>query len=424
MRERFDILVVGVGPAGIAAALSAVEAEQRVGLVDDNPAPGGQIWRSGVSQPAAARSLLAKLDAAPVQRLQGWRVLDSAERGVLRAECENECADLRYGKLILATGARERFLPFPGWTLPNVMGAGGLDAMVRGGLPIAGKRVVVAGTGPLLLAVAAHLARKGAIVVAICEQASLRRLVRLAGHLVKEPAKLLQGIEHSAATFGAKFYTSCWAAAANGREKLETVTLERNGKRWDERCDYLACGYHLIPNLELPVLLGCRIEDGFVTTDDLQRTSVADVFCAGEPTGIGGVELALLEGQIAGLAAAGKIEEAKKLALRRRRSLGFVRALRDATVLDPRLKSLASESTIVCRCEDVAFGALRIHPNWRAAKLHTRCGMGPCQGRICGAATEFLFGWTAVSGESGIRPPVFPARVSSLTTIAWDKKET
>lgn len=245
MRERFDILVVGVGPAGIAAALSAVEAEQRVGLVDDNPAPGGQIWRSGVSQPAAARSLLAKLDAAPVQRLQGWRVLDSAERGVLRAECENECADLRYGKLILATGARERFLPFPGWTLPNVMGAGGLDAMVRGGLPIAGKRVVVAGTGPLLLAVAAHLARKGAIVVAICEQASLRRLVRLAGHLVKEPAKLLQGIEHSAATFGAKFYTSCWAAAANGREKLETVTLERNGKRWDERCDYLACGYHL-----------------------------------------------------------------------------------------------------------------------------------------------------------------------------------
>jgi len=425
MSERFDTLVVGAGPAGIAAAVSAAAAGQRVGLVDDNPAPGGQIWRSGASQPAAARSLLAKLDAAPVQRLQGWRVFDSAEHDVLRAECENECADLFYRKLILATGARERFLPFPGWTLPYVMGAGGLDAMVRGGLPISGKRVVVAGTGPLLLAVAAHLARKGAIIAAICEQASVRRLIRLAAHLVNEPAKLLQGIEYSAATFGAKFFTGCWPAAANGREKLETVTLGRNGKLWDERCDYLACGYHLIPNLELPALLGCRIEDGFVTTDDLQRTSVADVYCAGEPAGIGGVELALLEGQIAGLAAADKTEEAKKLATRRRRSLGFVRALREATDLDPRLKTLALDSTLVCRCEDVSFGALRNHANWRDAKLHTRCGMGACQGRICGAATEFLFGWSTLSGDSGIRPPVFPARVSSFTTsIALNEKET
>jgi NADPH-dependent 2,4-dienoyl-CoA reductase/sulfur reductase-like enzyme len=412
--ERFDILVVGAGPAGIAAAVSAADAGQRVGLVDDNPAPGGQTWRSGASPPAAARSLLARLDAAPVQRLQGWRVFDSPARGVLRAECDNECADLEYGKLILATGARERFLPFPGWTLPNVMGAGGLDAMVRGGLPIAGKRVVVAGTGPLLLAVAAHLARRGATIVAICEQAPLRRLVSFAAHLLNDPAKMLQGIEYSAAAFGSKIYTSCWPASADGKDKLETVTLARKGKRWDERCDYLACGFHLTPNLELPALLGCRIEDGFVVVDDLLRASDPDVFCAGEPTGIGGVELALMEGQIAGLAAAGKSKEATKLAQRRQRRLGFVRALRRATALDPQLKTLASDETLVCRCEDVALGALREQPSWRDAKLHTRCGMGPCQGRICGAATEFLLGWSAVSTHSGVRPPIFPARVSSL----------
>ena len=320
MSEHFDILVVGAGPAGIAAAVSASASGKRVGLVDDNPAPGGQIWRSGTSLGAEARKWLARLDTSPVVRLQGWRVIDHPRHGTLRAENNQDCCDLCYGKLILATGARELFLPFPGWTLPNVMGAGGLDAMVRGGLPIAGKRVVVAGTGPLLLAVAAHLARRGAKIVAVCEQAPLRRFVPFAAHLLSEPAKLLQGITYLMATRGTRFYTGCWPIAASGSEKLESVTLQQSGKNWEVPCDYLACGYHLVPNLELAALLGCRIEDGFVATDDLLQTSVADVFCAGEPTGIGGVELALLEGQIAGLAAAGRTAAAEKLVPRRRRA--------------------------------------------------------------------------------------------------------
>ena len=107
---------------------------------------------------------------------------------------------------------------------------------------------------------------------------------------------MLQGVAYFTATRGTHFYSSCWPIAATGTEKLESVTLQREGKTWDVRCDYLACGFHLVPNLELAALLGCRIEDGFVATDELQRTSVADVFCAGEPTGIGGVDLALLEG--------------------------------------------------------------------------------------------------------------------------------
>lgn len=416
MTEHFDILVVGAGPAGIAAAVSAAGAGKRVALVDDNPAPGGQIWRGGSSQPAAARRWLGKLDAISnsMTRLQGWRVVDSPQAGVVRVESDSGCRDLGYGKLILATGARERFLPFPGWTLPNVMGAGGLDAMVRGGLPIAGKRVVVAGTGPLLLAVAAHLARRGAKIIALCEQAPLSRFLPFIAHLTGEPAKLLQGIQFGAAIRGAKVYTRCWPVAAGGCEKLETVTLQRNGRQWEERCDYLACGFHLVPNLELAALLGCRIEDGFVATDNLQQTSLSDIFCAGEPAGIGGVDLALLEGQIAGLAAVGRTEEAGKLAGRRDRKLGFVHALQAASALDPRLKNLASHATLICRCEDVSFGALRDHANWRDAKLQTRCGMGPCQGRICGAATEFLFGWDAAFQLSAARPPVFPVRVSSL----------
>ncbi len=414
MSESFDILVVGAGPAGIAAAISASTSGKRVGLVDDNPKPGGQIWRSGIPQEAQAGEWFAKLDDAPIVRLQGWRVFDHPEPGTLRAECNQECRDLRYEKLILATGARELFLPFPGWTLPNVMGAGALDAMVRGGLPIAEKRVVVAGTGPLLLAVAAHLARRGAKVVDLCEQAPLRRFIPFAANLLREPSKLAQGVAYFTSTRGTHFCSSCWPIAATGTEKLESVTLQRKGRNWDERCDYLACGFHLVPNLELAALLGCRIEDGFVATDDLLRTSVVDVFCAGEPTGIGGVDLALLEGRMAGLMAAGKMAEAKNLATHRSRRLRFVRALKGVTALDPQLKNLATEPTLVCRCEDVSYGALRQHACWRDAKLQTRCGMGPCQGRICGAATEFLFGWDSAAIESNIRPPIFPTLVSSL----------
>src|SRR6202012_1611375 len=156
---------------------------------------------------------LGKLGSSSISRLSGWSVYDSPARGTLVAECGADHATLHYDRLILATGARELFLPFPGWTLPNVFGAGGLDAMVRGGLPIAGKRVVVAGTGPLLPAVAAHVAAKGADILAICEQASLSRLARLAMHALREPAKLWQGGGYGRAV-GLRLRTGCRPGAA------------------------------------------------------------------------------------------------------------------------------------------------------------------------------------------------------------------
>jgi D-hydroxyproline dehydrogenase subunit alpha len=424
--EHFEILVVGAGPAGIAAAVSAAESGRSVALLDDNPAAGGQIWRSGGRLPEQAQTWLAGLAASGVTRLQGWRVVDSPEPQVLRAEGSGgasaggahtgqggNCADFSYKALILATGARERFLPFPGWTLPNVMGAGGLDAMVRGGLPIAGRRVVVAGTGPLLLAVAAHVAARGAQIVAVCEQASMVRLARFAVRMAGEPGKLWQGAGYGRTIGPGRLKTSCWPVAAHGGDRLRAVTLQQGAKQWEVECDCLACGFHLVPNAELAAMLGCHRTDGFVTTDEMMRTSVRQVYCAGEPTGIGGVDLSLLEGQIAGLAAAGNAAQAQELARQRQSRLGFVRALREACELDPQLRILAAEETIVCRCEDVRYGALRQRKNWREAKLHTRCGMGPCQGRICGAATEFLFGW----GADSVRPPVFPAKVSSLAAL-------
>jgi D-hydroxyproline dehydrogenase subunit alpha len=410
----FDVLVVGAGPAGIAAAVCAAECGMQTAIVDDNPNLGGQIWRGAAEQtpPGEAAPWYFRLQKAGVAILGGERVFDQPEPGLLLAEGDEGLIELRYRKLILATGARERFLPFPGWTLPNVMGAGGLQAMVKSGLPIRGKRVVVAGTGPLLLAVASYLKDHGADVPIICEQASYGRLALFATALWNQPGKISQSLELKRALDGVAFAPSSWVTAAHGRAALESITISRAGKLQTVSCDYLACGFHLVPNVELAQLLGCQIRNGFVHVDDLQQTSVANVFCAGEPTSIGGVELSLIEGQIAGLSAADRAHELSKLFAERDKAQRFARALDQAFRLRPELKKLATPETFVCRCEDVPYARLRPQSSWRSAKLLTRCGMGPCQGRICGPATQFLFDWKPDS----VRPPVYPVRVGSMAT--------
>lgn len=201
--------------------------------------------------------------------------------------------------------------------------------------------------------------------------------------------------------------------AAHGDERLASVTLTDGRKSWDEPCDYLACGFGLVPNVELPALLGCGLRGGAVQVDDWQRTTIPGVFCAGEAVGIGGLDAALVEGAIAGHAAAGNRAAARRLFGRRRRARRFARALDAAFALRSELRALPQPDTIVCRCEDVAWGRLAPYDSWRAAKLQTRCGMGPCQGRICGPALAFLRG---VEPES-LRPPALPARGQSVNRI-------
>ncbi len=311
---------------------------------------------------------------------------------------------------MITTGARELFLPFPGWTLPNVLGAGGLQALVKAGLPIQGKRIVIAGTGPLLIAVAAYMQQNGAEVVALCEQASLGRLVKFGMGLARQPAKLTDAARYGWQGRGVRLRTSCWPTAALGKERLQEVVLNSGGKLHRVKADYLACGFHLVPNCELALLLGCALDGGFVRVDQFQQTSVPDLFSAGETTGIGGVEAALVEGQIAGLAAAGAREKAVSLLKARDATKQFTRLLERTYALNPELRRLATAETVLCRCEDVTLEAARGHGSWRAAKLQSRVGMGACQGRVCGAACEFLFGW----GMESVRPPIQPTLVGSL----------
>jgi D-hydroxyproline dehydrogenase subunit alpha len=416
MTYRFDVLVVGAGPAGIAAAVRAAEEGCKVAIVDENPHPGGQIWRGFPAtrkhskEVVPAGEWMGRLSRASVQAFCGWHIFDAPAPKTLRAACDQEAADFQFKSLIIATGARERFLPFPGWTLPNVLGAGGLQALVKAGLPIEGKHVVIAGTGPLLIAVAAYMQQSGANVVALCEQASLAKLLRFGMRLMRQPAKLADAIRYGWQARGIPLRTNCWPTEILGGEKLERIVLNDGGRRLELKADYLACGFHLVPNCELALLLGCALDGGYVQVDEFQQTSVPDLFSAGETTGIGGVEAALVEGEIAGLAAAGARGKTGSLRKKRDSTRRFANLLDRTYALNPELRKLATSETILCRCEDVTMEAVQPYASWRAAKLQSRVGMGSCQGRICGAACEFLFGW----GMESVRPPIQPTPVSTL----------
>jgi NADPH-dependent 2,4-dienoyl-CoA reductase/sulfur reductase-like enzyme len=409
----YDVVVVGAGPAGLAAACRAAECGRRVAMLDDNPHPGGQIWRAaaGKSPKEAARWMQAAGQHG-VEWIAGARVFDAPAPQRLAVEMFDDECQVGYGSLILATGARERFLPFPGWTLPNVMGAGGLQALAKSGMPLAGKKIVIAGSGPLLLAVGRYMLGHGAKVCLIAEQAPQSALLRFGLRLACHPAKLLQALTLRAGLLSVPYLTSCWPVSAQGGERLRSVTLRRgNGSVWTETCDYLACGFGLIPNLELATLLGCRLSKTGVAVDDFQETSVAGIYSAGEATGIGGLELSLVEGEIAGYAAGGNADRARAHFGGRESHRRFAAALEKTFELREDLRQLPQPGTLVCRCEDVTMERVRACAGWREAKLHTRCGMGPCQGRICGGAVEFLLGWQSES----VRPPVLPARVRSMS---------
>lgn len=408
-----DVVVVGAGPAGMAAASTAARHGCTVCLVDDNGSCGGQIWRNydgsvKAGHPRSFTDLSQSLQSGRVDFRTRTSVVAQPVPNILRVETAGAFEDIGYRKLILATGARERFLPFPGWTLPGVMGAGGLQAMVKAGLPIRGKRVLLAGTGPLLLAVAASLAKRGAQVLGIFEQAALATLAGFCMQLLQHPGKIREGVAYRTMTMAVPFRTSSWVVRAEGENSLQSVNVSINGSIRNFDCDFLGCAFHLVPNLELPRLLSCAIQNGFVCVNRLQETSTKDICCVGELTGVGGLEKALCEGEIAGLVCAGR--PASHLYRKRDRYLRFAKQLEETFALRPQLAKLAEPETFVCRCEDVSRRTLEGLHSWREAKLHTRCGMGPCQGRICGSAAEFIFGWDSEQ----VRPPVLPARVSTL----------
>ncbi|HVS63798.1 MAG TPA: FAD-dependent oxidoreductase [Thermoanaerobaculia bacterium] len=433
--ERTEVLVIGAGPAGLAAAAAASEQGADVLLVDENPFAGGQIWRParGAGPRAQTASLLER--AARSRRLPGAVVFDAdapapsvttgASAGAppprrLRALASGNDAsgddviELVAGRVVLALGATERFLPFPGWTLPGVLGVGGLQAMVKGGMEVRERRVAIAGSGPLLLAVAASLLDAGAHVVGVFEQAPRGPVLRFGAGLVRHPRKLGQALGLLARLRRVRRVHSSWPVRAEGDGALERVIVRRAAKRAVREetieIDLLACAFGLAPATGLASMLGCEVRGGRVVVDELQRTTVPNVLCAGESTGIGGVDLALAEGEVAGCAAAGRLDTARAASRRVRSERRFAETLERAFALREELRELPRDDTVVCRCEDTSWGAIRTRRDARQAKLETRCGMGPCQGRVCGPALEVLCGWE----RERPRPPLIPVPFHAL----------
>ncbi|WP_369393639.1 FAD-dependent oxidoreductase [Streptomyces sp. CG1] len=469
MTERAHLAVVGAGPAGLAGALAAADRGVRVTLVDAAEQAGGQFYR----QPA--RALGARRPEALHHQWRTWeRLRDGVDRHIaagrithltdhhvwcverkpgraehgqdpivapesgsftvhaLRGSAQEEGVAVRADAVLLATGGYERVLPFPGWTLPGVVTAGGAQAMLKGGLVLPGRTVVVAGTGPLLLPVATGLAAAGARVAALVESADPRALLRRAPAFAAEPGKLAEGAWYAGKLLrhGVRTLSRHIVVEAHGTDRLEAVTIAtvdrsgriRPGSARRIPCDTLAVGHGMLPHTDLAETLGCTLSEAdrtAVRVDDEQRTDVPEVWAAGETTGIGGAALARAEGHIAGRSIAARLcgtapdpRSWAAAARARTRLRTFFTALEAAYAPPAGWVERLTDDTVVCRCEEVTAGAVRTAAgslgacDLRTVKLLTRAGMGWCQGRMCAPAVAGLTGCPLTAGRRPFARPV------------------
>jgi NADPH-dependent 2,4-dienoyl-CoA reductase/sulfur reductase-like enzyme len=315
-----------------------------------------------------------------------------------------------------------------------VFTAGAAQALAKGERIAIGDRVVVSGAGPFLLPVASALRSVGARVVSVHEAARtpalargwLRHPHRLASFARKFGELIEYGWGH--VVHGIPYRLGEGVVAAHGTGRVETVTVARLDADWAPipgterriKADAVCVGHGFIPRVELAVASGCTLEDGFVVVDHECRTTVGAVFAAGEVTGIGGADAALIEGEIAGAAAAGGVIDTA-LQRRQRGARDFTRRLVDAHGIRPGWVEWLQDETTVCRCEEVTFGALcrgaaeTDQRSLRSIKLTTRVGLGVCQGRMCGRTVEQLLGIDPSSGLVDKRPIVTPVRLAELS---------
>jgi len=463
-----DVLVVGAGPAGMAAAIAAAAQGLHVVVADENPGPGGQIYRSITSTPVPAGSIFGTDYWAGMELARRFEASDGiyapgasvwlaspvgGDRGFEAAlSMGRESATLVARRLILATGAIERPFAIPNWTLPGVMTAGAAQIALKSGGLVPDGRIVIAGTGPLVYLLAAQLRAAGANVVAHLDtgvpgnlRAALPHLAEFAGSDL-----FLKGAGLIARNFLAlKRIPGVTSLAADGEARVRAVryTSGDGGAPATIDCEILLLHHGVIPNINMPNAFGCSqdwdpIQHCWVPAVDAWfAASVPGIAIVGDGAGIGGAGCAPLQGEIAALDAAyllGRIDAAdrdRQAEAPRRR---LVRARRGRRFLDelfrpsPAFLAPADPATVVCRCEEITAGEIRktvaelgvAGPNQLKAFL--RCGMGPCQGRMCGpTVVEIIARARGVSpaeiGYYRLRPPVKPVTVAEIASLRSDE---
>jgi len=455
MTGTYDVIVLGAGPAGASAAIEADRLGLRVLVVDEQEDAGGQFWR--MPGPKAARAhaepdgndLRARLRASGVTSSFGRRAWfiepgfristigpDGIEEGTASA-------------LILATGAQERHIPVPGWTLPGVFGLAAATVLLKAQGVLPGRRVTVAGVGPLLFLVATAVLKAGGEVAAIVDVNSRRDWLGHSRGLLSRPDLALRGASWLAQVRARRVPVLTRHAVRRilGTNTVEAVeagpvdaawTPIRGGARRIE-CDALCIGFGLIPLTDASRLLGAShrfdptLGGWVVDVDRDQKTSVQRLYACGDGAGILGAAAAPLRGRIAVLAAArdlGRLPtssfevQARPLRAALSRSAHFGAAMTALSAPRPGLTNLISPETTVCRCESVrraeldaaiAEGAVTIND----LKSATRCGMGPCGGKICEEAAAMLIAERTGSarehiGTATARPPLRPIALDPL----------
>ncbi len=457
-RVEVDVLVVGAGPAGLSAALAARRAGASVMVLDERLQPGGQFYkplapshRSATptdKQFARGLELSKQISAAGVDVKQGaqvWAALSPNEVGAIVA---GRATVFHCRQLIIAPGAYERPVPFPGWTLPGVMTTGAGQTLARAYRVSPGQRVVIAGNGPLNLQLAAELLAGGARVVAVLESATrpgLRRWRELLQAARTAPDLLTDGARYMAVLrrHGVPLLWGHAVVAAEGEDTVRAVRaakLDEQGRTvsGNERvfeADTLCVGYGFIPSTELARMLGCRQQFvarhlGYVATATGEdgRTSVPGLFVVGDGADLGGSRVALARGTLAGTAAARSLglaaPEPSQAARDLRRAQAFQRALWSIYQAPPVNLAQVPDDTLLCRCEEITFGSVRAQiaagrDTLAAIKRNTRLGMGRCQGRYCAATAARLVNETTGRVDSvdqyfAPRPPAKPVPAGAL----------
>jgi NADPH-dependent 2,4-dienoyl-CoA reductase/sulfur reductase-like enzyme len=469
MIKDVELAIVGAGPAGIEAAITASKAGVAVTLIDSSPKPGGQYFQQppesfqqvdSSEHHVMAQQLFSRLSASNVSLLSNtlvWGIFAGAQSGNWCLTLHGPSAPERLNAraVIVATGAFDRSVPFPGWDLPGVMTAGAALRLLKNQRVLPGKHVVLSGSGPLQFSAAAHLVQAGAEVVAVCES-STNLLWRSVPHMPAawgQWARAKEGFNYLTTLARARVpYRLGWTVnSARGENRVSEVTiseLDHSSKPIPHSeiilaVDALVVGYGLTPGTELCRVLDCEFEfdarrGGFVPcrTENME-TSSPGIYAAGDCAGIGGAEMARAEGRIAGCAAAARLDHIADREARARisceqailrREQRFARLLGDLFSPPPGLYALADADTIVCRCEQVTLGEIREAVRFGAqtvsdVKNLTRTGMGNCQGRTCGSITaQVLAAETGRAVESvryfSVRPPIQPLALSVIEELA------
>ncbi len=437
---RSEVIVVGAGPAGMNAALHAANSECEVLLIDNGNRLGGQYWRHmpkerdslnyslhyDFAKAVKLRDAVLNHDKITVKsQAQIWSATANDKGVVLHALAPRNLGDLpteivfETQHLILATGAYDRALPFPGWNIPGVMTPGAAQSLLKGHGVVAGKKMVIAGTGPFLLPVASSLVEQGVEVVGLFEAHSPKRWVRHLSVLLSNLGKLFEGFHYAwilnRHAVRMKFGYAVVEAHASDAGILTAVTVARIrpdftilvGSEKRIECDAAAIGWGFTPDTSLAGALGLPqkvdVDGAVVVSVDERQVALANsemsVHAAGEVTGVGGSVLSLHEGALAGLSCAllrGKITEkqyrdsTKNIYAARLHAEKFARVLKDVYVVPDGWRNWVTPSTLICRCEEVSCGQVDAAVdelgarNSRDVKLFSRVGMGMCQGRVCG----------------------------------------